>query len=136
MLNETEFSQEFAKRLIQEVEGLKIYSIDRLEIQTEFENSNEYRHFLYNCYAEYLREPDDIEEILNKYLKTSDSLYGPNETLSLNNILPVIKDKRFIQSIIEINPDFEKNHIYEKYNEELFIFFVEDTETNINYLTQ
>ena len=44
MLNETEFSQEFAKRLIQEVEGLKIYSINGLEIQTEFENSNEYRH--------------------------------------------------------------------------------------------
>ncbi|WP_163401534.1 DUF1444 family protein [Flavobacterium fluviatile] len=136
MLNETEFSKKFAKRLIQEVEGLKIYSIDGLEIQTEFENSNEYRHLLYNCYAEYLREPDDIEEIFKKYLKTSDSLYRSNETFSLNYILPVIKDKRFIQSIIEINPDFEKNHIYEKYNEELFIFYVEDTETNINYLTQ
>ena len=108
MLNETEFSQEFAKRLIQEVEGLKIYSINGLEIQTEFENSNEYRHFLYNCYAEYIREPEDIEEILKKHLKTSDSLYRPNEVLSLDNILPVIKDKRFIQSIIDINPDFEK----------------------------
>jgi uncharacterized protein YtpQ (UPF0354 family) len=136
MLNETEFSQEFAKRLIQKVEGLKIHSINGLEIQTEFENSNEYKHFLDNCYSEYLREPKDIEEVLIKYLNSSDSLYKPNETLSINNILPVIKDKRFINSIIEINPDFEKNHIYEKYNEELFIFYVEDTETNINYLTQ
>ncbi len=136
MLNETEFSQEFAKRLIQKVEGLKIHSINGLEIQTEFENSNEYKHFLNNCYSEYLREPEDIEEILIKYLNSSDSLYKPNQTLRINNILPVIKDKRFIQSIIEINPDFEKNHIYEKYNEELFIFYVEDTETNINYLTQ
>lgn len=136
MLNETEFSQEFAKRLIRKVEGLKIHSINGLEIQTEFENSNEYKHFLNNCYSEYLREPEDIEEIIIKYLNTSDSLYKPKETLSINNILPVIKDKRFIQSIIEINPDFEKNHTYEKYNEELFIFYVEDTETNINYLTQ
>lgn len=136
MLNETEFSQEFAKRLIQKVDGLKIYSINGLEIQTEFENSNQYKHFLNNCYSEYLREPEDIDEILVKYLNSSDSLYKPNETLSINNILPVIKDKRFIESVIEINPDFEKNHTYEKYNDELFIFYVEDTETNINYLTQ
>jgi uncharacterized protein YtpQ (UPF0354 family) len=136
MLNETEFSQEFAKRLIQKVEGLKIYLINGLEIQTEFENSNEYKHFLYNCYSEYLREPEEIEEIMEKYLNSSDSLYNPKLKLSINDILPVIKDERFVHSIIEINPVFEKNHTYEKYNDKLYIFYVEDTETNINYLTQ
>jgi uncharacterized protein YtpQ (UPF0354 family) len=136
MLNETEFCQEFAKRLIQKVEGLKIYSIKGLEIQTEFENSNEYKHFLNNCYSEYLREPEEIEEIIERYLNSSESLYNPKLTLSINDILPVIKDERFIQSIIEINPDFQKNHTYEKYNDKLYIFYVEDTETNINYLTQ
>ena len=50
MLNEIEFSEEFAKRLIKKVEGLKIDSINGLEIKTEFENSNEYKHFLDNCY--------------------------------------------------------------------------------------
>ncbi|MGM8363833.1 DUF1444 family protein [Flavobacterium sp. ARAG 55.4] len=136
MLNETEFSQEFAKRLIQKVEGLKIYSINGLQIQTEFENSNGYKHFLDNCYSEYLREPEDIKEIFEKYLNSTDSLYNPKETLKISDVLPVIKDERFIQSIIEINPEFEKNHTYEKYNNELYIFYVEDTETNINYLTQ
>lgn len=136
MLNETEFSKEFAKRLIEKVEGLKIHSIIGLEIQTEFENSNEYKHFLDNCYSEYLREPEEIEEIMEKYLNSSNSLYKPKSILNITDILPVIKDERFIQSIMEINPDFEKNHTYEKYNEKLFIFYVEDTETNINYLTQ
>ncbi|KIA82473.1 DUF1444 family protein [Flavobacterium sp. AED] len=136
MLNETEFSQEFAKCLIQKVAGLKIFSVNGLEIQTEFENSNKYKHFLNNCYSEYLRKPEDIEEIFEKYLNTTDSLYKPKETLKISDVLPVIKDERFIQSIIEINPDFEKNHTYEKYNEDLYIFYVEDTETNINYLKQ
>ena len=136
MLNETEFSTEFAKRLIDKIEGLKIYSIKGLEIQTEYENSNEYKHFLNNCYSEYLREPNEIEEILEKYLNASDSLYKPNTTVNVSDILPVIKDERFIKSILEINPNFEKNHTYEKYNSELYIFYVEDTETNINYLTQ
>ena len=136
MLNETEFSQEFAKRLILKVEGLKIYSINGLEIQTEFENSNEYKHFLNNCYSEYLREPNDIEEIFIKYLNASDSLYKPKENLNINDILPVIKDKRFIESIVEVSTEFEKNHLYEKYNDELYIFYVEDTETNINYINK
>ena len=136
MLNENEFSAEFAKRLIEKVEGLKIFSINGLEIQTEFENSNEYKHFLNNCYSEYLREPENIEEVFEKYLNSSDSLYKPNGTINISDILPVIKGESFIQSVLEINPNFEKNHTYEKYNSELYIFYVEDTETNINYLTQ
>ena len=136
MLTENEFSIEFAKRLIEKVEGLKIYSIKGLEIQTEFENSNDYKHFLDNCYSEYQREPESIEEVFEKYLNSSDSLYKPKGTISISDILPVIKDERFIQSILEINPNFEKNHTYEKYNSELYIFYVEDTESNINYLTQ
>src|SRR5262245_10367363 len=123
MLNETEFSEEFARRLIEKVDGLKIHSIRGLEIQTEYDNSNEYKHFLENCYSEYLREPEDIDEILEKYLNSADSLYEPKQTLNINNILPVIKDERFIQSVAEINPYFEKNHIYEKYNDELYIFY-------------
>lgn len=136
MLNEIEFSTEFAKRLTEKVEGLKIFSINGLEIQTEFENSNEYKHFLNNCYSEYLREPENIEEVFEKYLNSSDSLYKPNGMINISDILPVIKDERFIQSVLEINSNFEKNHIYEKYNSDLYIFYVEDTETNINYLTQ
>lgn len=136
MLNEIEFSTEFAKRLTEKVEGLKIFSINGLEIQTEFENSNEYKHFLNNCYSEYLREPESIEEVFEKYLNSSSSLYKPNGNINISDILPVIKDERFLQSILEINPNFEKNHTFEKYNSELYIFYVEDTETNINYLTQ
>jgi uncharacterized protein YtpQ (UPF0354 family) len=136
MLNEIEFSTEFAKRLTEKVEGLKIFSINGLEIQTEFENSNEYKHFLNNCYSEYLREPESIEEVFDKYLNSTHSLYKPNGTINISDILPVIKDERFIQSIFQINPNFEKNHTFEKYNSELYIFYVEDTETNINYLTQ
>jgi uncharacterized protein YtpQ (UPF0354 family) len=136
MLTENEFSTEFAKLLIQKVDGLKIFSINDLEIRTEFEGSNEYKHFLDNCYSEYLREPEEITEIFIKYLNSADSLYRPKENINISDILLVIKDGRFIQSLFKINPDFEKSHIYEKYNNELYIFYVEDTETNINYLDQ
>ena len=136
MLNEKEFSEEFAKKLIKKVDDIKIYSIKGLTIQTEYKNSNEYKHFLDNCYSEYLREPEDIENIFEKYLNSTDSLYKPKKTLNIKDILPVIKDGRFLQSIKELNSNFETKHTYEKYNDKLYIFYVENTETNINYLTQ
>lgn len=136
MLAEIEFSEEFAKRLIEKVDGLKIYSISGLEVQTKYEKSNEFKHFLNNAYSEYLREPEDIENIFLKYLNSADSIYRPKGSIKITDILPVIKDERFLHSLKEISTDFELNHIYEKYNNELYIFYVEDTETNINYLTK
>jgi len=136
MLTEIEFSERFAERLVEKINGLKICSIKGLEIRTEYENSNEFKHFLDNCYSEYLREPKDIEDIFLKYLNSAESLYKPSENINISDILPVIKDERFLKSIQEINPNFALNHIFEKYNSELYIFYVEDTETNINYLTE
>ncbi len=134
MLTESEFSKEFANSLLQKVDGLKIFSIEGLEIQTEFEGSSEYRHFLNNCYSEYLRDPEDIEEIFIKYLNATNSIYRTSENIKLNDILPVIKDGRFLQSLITLSDNSEENNVFEKYNTELYIFYVEDTETNINYL--
>lgn len=136
MLTEIQFSEKFAKRLVEKVNGLKIYSMNGLEIQTEYENSNEFKHFLDNCYSEYLREPEEIEEIFLKYLNSAESIYKPSENINISDILPVIKDERFLKNIEEINPNFELDYIFEKYNNELYIFYVEDTETNINYLTK
>lgn len=134
MFTESEFSKEFVSRLTQKVDGLKIFSINGLEIQTEFEGSTEYRHFLDNCYSEYLRNPDDIEEIFIKYLNAADSIYQINDNINLNNILPVIRDGRFLQNLRDLHDNFEENNVFEKYNDELYIFYVEDTETNIKYL--
>ena len=136
MLTESEFSNEFASRLTQKVDGLKIFSINGLEIQTEFEGSTEYRHFLNNCYSEYRRNHNDIEEIFLKYLNATDSIYNINNDININDILPVIKDGRFLQNLRELDNNFKENNVFEKYNEELYIFYVEDTETNINYLSR
>lgn len=136
MLTESEFSKEFANRLIQKVDGLRIFLINGLEIQTEFKGSTEYKHFLNNCYSEYCRDPDDIEEIFLKYLNATDSIYNINNDISINDILPVIKDGRFLQNLRDLDNNYEENNVFEKYNDELYIFYVEDTETNINYLSR
>ena len=83
------------------------------------------------------RKTEELEEIITRYVNTSNSLYfKSDENININDILPVIKDYRFVAHLKEINPDFEQHIIFEKYNEELFIFYVEDSETNISYLNK
>lgn len=137
LLPEFSFTALFASRLVDKVDGLQILKIDELEIQTEYDRRSDYKHFLDNAYKEYLGEPEELEEIITRYLNTSNSLYfKSDENININDILPVVKDYRFVESLKEINADFEQNIIFEKYNEELFIFYVEDTETNINYISK
>ena len=137
LLSELLFAEFFASRLVHKVAGLKIAKIEGLEIQTEYDVNSDFKHFLDNAYKEYLGETEELEEIITRYLNTSNSLYfKSDENININDILPVIKDYRFVAHLKEINPDFEQHIIFEKYNEELFIFYVEDSETNISYLNK
>ena len=135
LLSQTEFSEKFSKELLKRVIGLKINSIKNLEIKTEFEGSNDFRHFLDNCYLEYTNEPKAITEIIERYINGACDIYLPKEEVKIERILPIIKDKRFINDLRKINPEFEKNHIYESYNDELFIFYAEDKENSIHYIS-
>lgn len=134
-LNETEFAEKFAKQLIRKIKDLKIISINGLEIKSEF-NGVEHQHFLNNCYSEYINDTKSIKKIIEKYIAGTLEMYLPSELVKVERIFPIIKDRRFIKSLEEINADFEKNHIYEFYNEELIIFYAEDRENSIHYISK
>ncbi len=135
ILNESEFSRIFSEKLLQKVENLKILAIDNLYIKTEY-NEKESQHFLENAYSEYKHEPTELSEIMQKYLNITDSLYSPETELKIGNILPVIKDYRYLEEMNRLRADSETQQLFEKYNDNLYIFYVEDTETCINYLNE
>jgi uncharacterized protein YtpQ (UPF0354 family) len=136
LLSETEFSTKFANQLTKKINGIKIISINNLEVICEFKEVSDYKHFLDNCYSEYLHDPKKIKEIIEKYVNSGITVYIPKEKIIAERIFPIIKDKRFIKGLKEINVDFEKSHIYEPYNEELFIFYAEDGENTIHYISR
>lgn len=92
------------------------------------------RHLLDNSYAEYKNDPKDLDEIIEKYTNASKELFEPKEAVSLDRVVPIIKDQRFINETIKLNPDFEKDFLIERFNDELFIFYAENKETTIGYL--
>ena len=135
LLDETQFSERFTKQLIKKVKGLKIISINNLEIKSEF-NEGKHEHFLNNAYSEYINDPKLIKKIIEKYVNGTFAMFLPKKLLDIERILPVIKDRRFVKSLEDINADFEENHIYEFYNDELIVFYVEDRENSIHYISK
>ncbi len=135
-LTETEFAKKFADQLTESISGLQIISINELEVKTEFNESEEITHYLDNCYSEYVNDPKDIKDIMNRYLNGAKSLYLPKEPTNIDRIVPVIKDHEFVRQLKELNSEFDDNHVYEKYNSELYLFYAEDKEHSISYITQ
>ncbi|MFQ6602526.1 DUF1444 family protein [Flavobacterium sp. C3NV] len=134
-LKETEFAEKFAKQLLKKIKGLKITLINELEVRSEF-NGGAHKHFLDNCYSEYIADTKSIKKTIEKYIVSIAEIYLPKEFVKVERILPIIKDKRFVKSLEEINVDFRKSHIYEPYNDELFVFYAEDRENSIHYISK
>jgi len=133
-LSEIEFAAKFLIALKKKIKGIEVILINDLEITTKYKGEQS-MHFLNNAYSEYSRESKDLKNIINKYVDASAAMYTDRErTISIEQIVPIIKDKRFIAGLKELNPDFESRHIYEPYNSELYIFYAADTEYNIHYL--
>lgn len=135
-LTESEFSEKFFTELRKKVNGLELVSINGLEVTTKLKDSDNYRHFLDNSYAEYKNDPKDLKNVIEKYTFSAKDLFLPQEPLQKERIVPVIKDKRYLIESSKIIEDFENTHVYEKYNSELYIFYAEDKENTIGYFTK
>ncbi|WP_300672471.1 DUF1444 family protein [Soonwooa sp.] len=134
LLSEIEFSNFFFKKLSEKISGIKLLKISPLEIKTKDENE-EYIHFLDNSYSEYRSEPNDLDEILERYVKAAENLYSPREEINVSRIIPIIKDKRFLDEMFKLFKNENDNiNVFEKYNSDLYIFYAEDREENISYL--
>ena len=135
LFSQNEFTIEFSKKLCKKIDGLKIVSTDELEVKCDF-NGNERQYFLDNAYSEYIREPKLIKEIMGKYLNSAHEMCLPSEVINIERIFPIVKDRRFVNSLEKLNPDFQEKHIYEFYNDELVIFYAEDKEHSIQYISR
>lgn len=130
---ELKFTKQYFKRLKKEVKGLELVSMRELEIKTKY-NGKDLTHYLNNAYSEYTRETESPNEILDRYIKSAITLYQPKAEFSHEKIVPNIKDWRYLEELNKIRPNNENEYVYEKYNDELYIFYAQDAEHSISYL--
>lgn len=134
LLSEIQFSEYFFEKLKNKVDDINLEKIENLEIHTIDKNSEKFTHFLENAYSEYCVSNEELSEIIERYSEGSKTLYLEKQSIDINRIVPIIKDKRFVQEMQNLMGSFDEKHLYEKYNSDLFIFYAEDLENSISYL--
>ena len=132
---ELKFTKQYFKKLKTEVQGLELVSLKELEIKTKH-NGKDLTHYLNNAYSEYVREGENKNEVFDRYIKSALTLYQPKPAFSHDQIVPNIKDWRYLKELKRIQQNDEIEYVYEKYNDELLIFYAQDTEHSISYLVK
>ena len=132
-LTEIQFSNLFLEKLCEKVNGISLLSIENLEIKTQDKKGEQFSHYLNNSYSEYRCNPEELDEIIARYINGSKTLYSEKESIELSWIIPIIKDHRFVLELTNLTENLD-DHVIEKYNSDLYIFYDEDLENNISYL--
>lgn len=103
------------------------------DLDVRIEGAGEYtdvRVSLERAYAEFEKDPGDCDEILARWVRTIDHLWLPPEPLDLRNIVPMIKDRSWLDVQVapgrEMPPRDSVDSLWiDDYNEELIVVYAE-----------
>lgn len=138
-MNEREFTQLYVNYLSKSYPEARFEIAADLTIKGSYKGT-EFSHYLDNAFREYKMEPDSVDEVINRYVASSGSLYKESEPIDLSQIVPIIKPIDFLQDVNQLSKENgaekEPSLVYEAYNSQLIIVYAENTEVSIKYLTQ
>jgi uncharacterized protein YtpQ (UPF0354 family) len=139
-LSPAEFTAEIATALRSELAKSNVEIKAELELMIKAEDGRESKAFLHNAYSEYmLASESQRPDIIRKYVAAfaeQQRLWPAN--VDRSRIVPVIKDRAWFAEMEATlkargaGPPPE--YVSEDFNDELMIFYAEDTPSNIRYL--
>ena len=131
ILSEKEFTKYYLKVLQQQLPDIDFVISGELEISSK---QDEKKHFLENAYRAYKLDPKSKEETVLLYVNALMSLYEDTKPIQKNRIVPVIKPNDYLEILqaLNNNNDEAQNAIYEQYNEDLIIVYMQDTEYSLS----
>lgn len=136
VLTEKEFAALYLNSLKQKYPTVSFKLNSDLTI-TSKKGDLDYKHYIDNAYIAYKSEPDSVNAVLSMYVASATDLYNDQKPVSVDNIVPVIKPKDFINEINSQEKDGKLfQMITEKYNDQLIIAYAEDSKNSIKYLTE
>jgi len=133
-LNKKEFTQFIVDQLLERVTDIKIKEVKELSISFAYQNEEESIFNLDNAFREYQMDIDELTEITDRYLSSMLLALFPKELIDVSNCLPVIRRYDFLENME--GSHFSENLVYEKYNSELYVFYVHETEFSLSFVTQ
>lgn len=142
VLSPSEFTSEFTDALRQAAPGLKVEVVQDLQLKITTADGSATTAFLNNAYDLYKHYPKTKDDVIQRYvastLETITSL-NASDDLDRTRIVPVIKDKPWLE---EIRKTMESRgtgkfleNVHEELNADLIIVYAEDSPKNISYIT-
>lgn len=140
-LSTQEFTQLFANKLQAQLPVTEANITDALRITCKYGDGQEGTLFLDNAYSHYVKYPREFAEVLRVYIQSfEETTTAEKEDIDASRIVPVIKDKAWLEEIRANVPEDKQDNmpggVREDLNDALLIIYAEDTPSNINYFTQ
>lgn len=136
ILTERDFAEVFLNTIVKKHPSIKFNLNDDLSISAKTEGLA-FNLFLDNAYDTYKAEPDSMKEIISNYITSATELFEQPQGVNLDQVIPIIKPVEFLDEVKKLNKDNTSVKVVtEKYNDQLIIAYVEDTQNNIKYLKE
>ena len=135
-MSREEFTRQFAAALLEAMPGSKIEVVNPLQLRSIDAQGVRSTFNLDNAYNDTLRNPAQADAIIATYVAglTEEIGDGPPNR---DNIVPVIKDRSFLDEIRRAHRDqpgsAPMENVFDVLNEDLVIVYAEDTPRNIRY---
>ena len=134
------FTEAYVAALTAAESSLEIVIEEPLVVDVRTDDGNQ-GVMLGNAFEIYEQNPGALDEILTRYVSSAlETLRGTEETLTIDNIMPVIKDTAWLPQIQarlrESGATDEIDYYFEPLAEGLVIFYVIDTPSNIRYVSR
>ncbi|HEX2853027.1 MAG TPA: DUF1444 family protein [Opitutaceae bacterium] len=133
-----DFTRAYAKAFREAAPHLKIVIVKDLELKLADGAENEHLIYLDNAYQSYQESPATGRDVIRRYVaSTIESLTPDANELQRDRIVPIIKDRAWLEEMRAVQPKGEKTskpgQVWEDYNEDLVIVYAEDSPRNIRY---
>jgi uncharacterized protein YtpQ (UPF0354 family) len=138
-LSPSQFTTKFLETLVSASPSTKASISAALEVQVESDRGENQTVFLDNAYKSYLQDPKSLDDILQRHLSSVLESLANKSQIDRTRIVPVVKDRNWLKDISRTLQDRGSKqpleNVFEDYNDELVIFYVQDSPKNIRYLT-
>ena len=138
-LSKEAFTREYLTVLRAALPVHKIEIVEPLHLRITDAKGDTSSAFLDNAYRQYEGDPESRQEIIEQHVAARVDAEAEPEPLNPANIIPVIKDRGWLESIkqsVKNSGGKEPfNQVVEDLNEVLVIVYAEDTPRNIRYFS-
>ena len=138
VLDESAFTQRYAKAINIREDGVRADIKGRLEVEMTYSNGETSTAYLDNAYMNYRSSPVELDAIINAYINAlTKSSSDVKSNIEKEHIFPVIKDRGYMEHITKLMNHSSKGELpfyYEKLNDVLYVLYAIDTPSSIKFM--